>query len=139
MRMNRTWKQALFAYVNLGKKRVKSKTKEGSFMKKKWMESALAVTLACTMFAGCGQSAQTTADGESVSADLAASGTETAADGTEAEADNGKVTLTVWAEEANFPVLQEMIDSFEQKYAGQADFDIQLVESAAAETRNNAR
>lgn len=45
MRMNRTWKQALFAYVNLGKKRVKSKTKEGSFMKKKWMESALAVTL----------------------------------------------------------------------------------------------
>lgn len=70
MRMNRTWKQALFAYVNLGKKRVKSKTKEGSFMKKKWMESALAVTLACTMFAGCGQSAQTTADGESVSADL---------------------------------------------------------------------
>ena len=71
MRMNRTWKQALFAYVNLGKKRVKSKTKEGSFMKKKWMESALAVTLACTMFAGCGQSAQTTADGESVSADLA--------------------------------------------------------------------
>lgn len=137
MRMNRTWKQALFAYVNLGKKRVKSKTKEGSFMKKKWMESALAVTLACTMFAGCGQSAQTTADGESVSADLAASGTETAADGTEAEADNGKVTLTVWAEEANFPVLQEMIDSFEQKYAGQADFDIQLVESADAETRNN--
>ena len=106
-------------------------------MKKKWMESALAVTLACTMFAGCGQSAQTTADGESVSADLAASGTETAADGTEAEADNGKVTLTVWAEEANFPVLQEMIDSFEQKYAGQADFDIQLVESADAETRNN--
>ena len=136
MRMNRTWKQALFAYVNLGKKRVKSKTKEGSFMKKKWMESALAVTLACTMFAGCGQSAQTTADGESVSADLAASGTETAADGTEAEADNGKVTLTVWAEEANFDVLQEMIDSFEQKYAGQADFDIQLAENADAETRN---
>ncbi len=35
-----------------------------------------------------------------------------------------------------FDVLQEMIDSFEQKYAGQADFDIQLAENADAETRN---
>lgn len=77
-------------------KESKSKTKEGSFMKKKWMEGALAVTLACTMFAGCGQSAGQAADGESVSADSASSGTETVADetGTEAE-DNGTVTLTV--------------------------------------------
>ena len=54
----------------------------------------------------------------------------------DAAEDDGKVTLTVWAEEANFDVLQEMIDSFEQKYAGQADFDIQLAENADAETRN---
>mgnify|MGYP004465034243 FL=1 len=108
-------------------------------MKKKLIGNMLAVTLACTTFAGCGQSAQTTSDKEAVSAELAAAGTETAADDTETEAaaDDGTVTLTVWAEEANFPVLQEMIDSFEQNYAGQADFDIQLVESADAETRNN--
>ena len=54
----------------------------------------------------------------------------------DAAEDDGKVTLTVWAEEANFDVLQEMIDSFEQKYAGQAEFDIQLAENADAETRN---
>ncbi len=108
-------------------------------MKKKLIGNMLAVTLACTTFAGCGQSAQTTSDKEAVSDELAAAGTETAVDDTETEAaaDDGTVTLTVWAEEANFPVLQEMIDSFEQNYAGQADFDIQLVESADAETRNN--
>ncbi len=104
-------------------------------MKKKLIGKMLAVTLVCTMFSGCGQSAQTTSDGESVRADLTAD-TETAVDGTETAEDDGTVTLTVWAEEANFAVLQSMIDSFEEQYAGQADFDIQLVESADADTKN---
>lgn len=103
-------------------------------MKKKLVGKVLAVTLACTMFTGCGQSAQTASDGESVRADITAD-TETAVDGTDTAEDDGTVTLTVWAEEANFAVLQSMIESFEEQYAGQADFDIQLVESADADTK----
>ncbi len=51
--------------------------------------------------------------------------------------ESGKVSLRVWVEEANIENLQKMIDSFEQKYAGQADFDITIEVSSDADTRNN--
>lgn len=98
-------------------------------MRRKYLGGILAAMLACTTLAGCSQTAQNASGGETL-------GTEETTE-TETTQDDGKVTLTVWAEQASFPLLQEMIDSFEQKYAGQADFDIQLVESADAETRNN--
>lgn len=47
------------------------------------------------------------------------------------------MSLRVWVEEANIENLQKMIDSFEQKYAGQADFDITIEVSSDADTRNN--
>lgn len=49
----------------------------------------------------------------------------------------GTVSLTVWAEEPNHEVLGKMIDSFKQEYAGQAEFDIQIAESADAQTKSN--
>lgn len=39
---------------------------------------------------------------------------------------SGKVTLKVWAEEAQHPTVQKMIDSFIEEYKGQADFEITL-------------
>ena len=108
-------------------------------MKKHVIAAVAAATFVTTAMAGC-TGADTTAGGESVNGEPSVLQTEAVMDSTElsgdAAEDDGKVTLTVWAEEANFDVLQEMIDSFEQKYAGQADFDIQLAENADAETRN---
>ncbi len=43
------------------------------------------------------------------------------------ELELGKVPLTVWAEEADFDLLSEMTASFQEHYAGQAEFEITLV------------
>ena len=51
--------------------------------------------------------------------------------------ESGKVALRIWVEEANIENLQKMIDSFEQKYAGQADFEITIEPSGDADTRKN--
>lgn len=58
-------------------------------------------------------------------------------DGADGQLESGKVALRVWVEESNIPNLQKMIDSFKQKYAGQADFDITIEVSGDADTRNN--
>ena len=42
-------------------------------------------------------------------------------------AQTGPVTLTVWAEESDFDMLNGMITSFREHYADQADFEISLV------------
>ena len=42
-------------------------------------------------------------------------------------AQTGPVTLTVWAEENDFDMVNGMITSFREHYAGQADFEISLV------------
>lgn len=92
---------------------------------KKMISALLSFALAATMLVGCGGT-----DAEEQPAEQAVAGEE-------ATTDNGTVTLTVWAEEANFSVLQKMIDSFEAEYAGQATFDIQLVQSADSDTKDN--
>lgn len=50
--------------------------------------------------------------------------------------ESGKVELTVWAEEDNFDMLGTMIESFKQKYAGQADFEITLLPQSEASTKD---
>ena len=50
--------------------------------------------------------------------------------------DSGVVELTVWAEEDNFEMLNVMIESFKQEYAGQAEFNITLGVQADGEVRN---
>lgn len=105
-------------------------------MKKKSVAAILTVALACTVLSGCETDEE--AAGESVNgvSGYAQSTTEQA-DETQEQTDDGVVTLTVWAEEANFELLNEMIESFKQEYAGQAEFDIQIVESADADTKAN--
>ena len=49
---------------------------------------------------------------------------------------SGKVTLKVWAEEAQHTTVQKMIDSFIEQYKGQADFDITLEAQPDSTTRD---
>lgn len=105
-------------------------------MKKKSVAGILTVALAATMLSGCGTKAETS--GESMSGVPGEAESETELTGQAAEpTDDGVITLTVWAEEGNFEVLNQMIESFKAEYAGQAEFDIQLVEKADADTKSN--
>ncbi len=56
-----------------------------------------------------------------------------------AKADNqesGPVQLTVWAEEDNFEMLNGMIESFKEEYAGEAEFEITLAVQSDAGLRD---
>lgn len=97
-------------------------------MKKKLLVAILSVSLLATGLMGCGN----TKSGEQ--AERAEAETEQENQGEQLE--SGKVALRIWVEEANIENLQKMIDSFEQKYAGQADFEITIA-SGDADTRNN--
>ncbi len=102
-------------------------------MKKKVLITVLATSLLAASLAGCGNkntddSSQTEAESVDVTAEQ---------DAADEKLESGKVSLRVWVEEANIPNLQKMIDSFKQKYAGQADFDITIEVSGDADTRKN--
>lgn len=105
-------------------------------MKKKIVAGLMLTTVLCMAFGGCGSNtANESSDvSESVVPGAETSSTETVS-GTD-EADNGVVELTVWSEEDNFDLLNQMIDSFKQKYAGQAEFEINLVQGSDSETKN---
>lgn len=96
-------------------------------MKKKLLAMILSVSLLPAMLSGCGNS-NTDNDTETAMSTL-----ENSSGGLE----NGKVELRIWVEEANFDNLSKMIESFKQKYAGQAEFDITIEAKADADTRNN--
>lgn len=49
----------------------------------------------------------------------------------------GKVELKVWAEEATFDALNQMVDSFKEEYKGQADFEITLEQNVDSYTKDN--
>ena len=105
-------------------------------MKKKIVAGLMLTTVLCMALGGCGSNtANESSDvSESVVPGAETSSTETVS-GTD-EADNGVVELTVWSDEDNFDLLNQMIDSFKQKYAGQAEFEINLVQGSDSETKN---
>lgn len=80
---------------------------------------------------GCGSAAD--ADAETAAQTETA---ETEGDTAENTDDGGVVTLTVWAEEANWDVLNKMVDSFKEAHAGEAEFEVTFVANADAETKN---
>lgn len=100
-------------------------------MKKKLLVAMLSVSLLTTVLAGCGN---TDANNQT---DTEVADVETKQDDGSEQLESGKVALRVWVEEANIENLQKMIDSFEQKYAGQADFEITIEVSSDADTRKN--
>lgn len=66
------------------------------------------------------------------------SSAETQAETTIAEEDTyKKVHLEIWCEENNVELMNEMIESFKAKYAGQADFDFEIVPNLDSKTRDN--
>lgn len=102
-------------------------------MRNKQRTAIIATAMLCMALSGCGQ----TADTEQMTGDEAAADTAADAAATEGTAaDNGTVELTVWAEEANRDVLNQMIDSFKEAHAGEAEFEVTLVQNADAETKN---
>jgi len=98
-------------------------------VKKKLLVALLSVSLLTMVLAGCGNTDTNN------QIDTEAASTEQDDEGEQLE--SGEVALRIWVEEANIDNLQKMIDSFEQKYAGQADFDITIEVSGDADTRNN--
>ena len=121
-------------------------------MKRKLLGMLLSGIILSTLLAGCGtgqnteknkgtegttteSTAEENTSEESASADADTETTEESGEAT-AELESGKVELTIWAEEENFEMLQQMIDSFKEEYAGQADFDISLVAQPESKTKD---
>ena len=94
-------------------------------MKKKWIASVLAAAMGVSLLSGCGSAAGN------------ASVASTEANSSVSQGSDGTVTLKVWSEESNFDLMNQMIESFKQEYAGQADFDITLEASTDSEAKNN--
>lgn len=97
-------------------------------MKRKLLAVMLSGTMLTMMLSGCGSSQETEAAQESEEKE--------AGSVQEGRLESGKVELTVWAEESNFEMLEGMIESFKQKYAGQADFTITLDAQGDDQTKN---
>ena len=95
-------------------------------MKKKILTTILAVSLISASLAGCGGKTAESTESEQEKNENDVQ-----------QLESGEVSLIIWAEEANFDNLSKMIDSFKQEYAGQADFNIELVNSADGQTRNS--
>lgn len=109
----------------------RSYQKRGVIVKKRMLAVISAVSLSAAIFTGCGKTGA-----DAGTAPAPSDGTDDVSDG-HGSLDSGKVALKVWVEETNIPNLQKMIDSFEQEYAGQADFEITIEVSGDADTRNN--
>lgn len=58
-------------------------------------------------------------------------------DALETNTDGSVISLTVWAEESTHEALNQMIDSFKQEYAGQAEFDITIEQNEDSDTKDN--
>ncbi len=101
-------------------------------MKRKLLAVILSVSLLSAVLAGCGNTGADDRNGAET-ADTGAAGQEDKG----GQLESGKVALRVWVEESNIDNLQKMIDSFQQKYAGQADLDITIEVSGDADTRAN--
>ncbi len=98
-------------------------------MKKSFLSCILAAMLCALSLSGCGNGS-TQQDGNT----KGAAGGQTG----EAEAaDDGVVTLRIWAEDANFPVLTKMIESFKEEHAGEAEFEIILEQAADSNCKDS--
>lgn len=91
-------------------------------MKRKFLSLMLGVLMVFSLF-GC-QSTPTSNTGGAE---------ETPSQGEE----SGVIELSVWAEEGNFAMLEGMFETFKQEYAGEAEFNITLIEEGDANVRDD--
>jgi arabinogalactan oligomer/maltooligosaccharide transport system substrate-binding protein len=85
--------------------------------------------LALLMVAGMAASTLMGCSGSTSSTELS--------DAQETNLEDGVIALTVWADEATFDTVNQMIDSFKQEYSGQAEFEITLEANSDDETREH--
>ena len=104
-------------------------------MKRKLLSILLSGVILSMLLAGCGSAKETKTDAEVTNESTEGETTSDAAAQT-SELESGKVELTVWAEEDNFEMMNKMIESFKQQYAGQAEFEITLAPQSDGETKN---
>ena len=93
-------------------------------MKKQMICSFLAVSLAGMMCAGCGQSTE--------KKDLKLSSLD------EKKGDDKNVELTVWGAKEDQELLKEIVDSFQEKYKGEAKFNITISAKSEADCKDAA-
>lgn len=105
----------------------------GADLKKKALAVVLCMSLVPGLLCGCGNGGQATKENQNETSP----GEPAAEVPDKREADNGEVTLKIWAEEANFEMLTQMIDSFKEAHKGEADFEIVLEESPDNATKDN--
>ncbi len=100
-------------------------------MKAKIIRSMMVVGLCGILAAGCAGGEEPADTGDAAGAEMTGNGPSK-----DTQKEEGVITLTVWAEESNNETLEQMIAGFKEQYVGQAEFDIRLVGSLDAETRN---
>lgn len=102
-------------------------------MKKKLLTLVLTTVMVTSLLSGCGSGTQTDeADTTEGSTDEA----ETLDTQSEDQLESGKVTLNVWVEEDSQEMVAQMVENFKQKYAGQADFEINLTIQSEATAKD---
>ncbi len=101
-------------------------------MKKKFFRSMVSVSLCGLLAAGCAGQNASEPSTESVAEEVF--GVDTGAD---TALDNGDVTITIRAEANNFDVLTKMEKSFQEEYAGQANFTFEFIEQPDADTKKD--
>lgn len=94
-------------------------------MKKHIISSFLAISMIGGLFAGCGQEAETKKDFKLQNLE-------------ETKKDDGVVTLKLWGAKKDTELLQETVDSFKEKYKGQAQFDITIEAVGEADCKKTA-
>lgn len=92
-------------------------------MKKRVLSLLLSGVVMTTILSGCGSSQM---NDEAITTD------------TINEQSSGPVKLTVWSEENNFEMYHKMIENFKQKYAGEAEFEFELVVQGDGTTKDVA-
>lgn len=104
-------------------------------MKRRVIAGILLAAVFCFVFTGCGKD-RAVDQGKDIETEAAAQENGSMEETADESADSGVVKLTVWAEPDTFETLSKMIDSFQEEYAGQAEFEITLAEGSDAETKD---
>ena len=93
-------------------------------MRKRLIAILMMTVMMCMTVVGCSSSGTTESETETQKEDNASDA-------------GGVVKLKIWAEEANWEVMNKMIASFKEKYKNEATFEIELVPGNEGETKNN--
>lgn len=103
-------------------------------VKKKLLAVMLSGTMLTTALAGCGSS-QTPEETGTMDEGTIESTTE-AEEVQETELVSGKVEMSIGADSDQIELLEKMVESFKQEYAGQAEFEIIIIEQGASDAKN---